>query len=61
MTKSILGALKLVVISEAGPIPAVPQLIDENKVFMANGPMTAGAKLMFDELQRWAVALKTMR
>jgi NAD(P)H-dependent FMN reductase len=61
MAKQILGALKLVSIPESVPIPMVAQFIDENRNFTANEPMIAGTKLMLDELERWAAALKTMR
>lgn len=43
------------------PIPMVTQFIGEDKVFRPNEPMSKGTKAMFDELHRWAVALKAMR
>lgn len=61
MTKQILGALRLVSIPESVVIPMVGQFIDKDATFSANEPMVAGAKLMLDELLRWAAALKTMR
>jgi NAD(P)H-dependent FMN reductase len=59
--RQILGALRLVSIPECVPVPMVAQFIDENRKFTPNEPMIAGSKLMLDELERWAAALKTMR
>jgi NAD(P)H-dependent FMN reductase len=61
MTKQILGALKVVAIAESVPIPMVAQFIDDSQTFTPNEPMIAGTKLMLNELERWAAALKTMR
>ncbi len=60
-TKSIITALKMMPIPEAVPVPLVAQFLDSEKNFTANEPMEAGAKLMLNELAKWAVALKTMR
>ena len=43
------------------PIPMVTQFIGEDKIFRPNEPMSKGTKAMFDELHKWAVALKAMR
>ena len=59
--KQLLTALKVVTIPEAVPIPNYPQFIDADGVFQPNELITAGAKTMLDELDRWSGALKALR
>jgi hypothetical protein len=42
-------------------VPFFPQHIGEDGVFRPNQQIQDGAKLMLDELHRWAEALKTLR
>ena len=60
--KQLLTSLKVVTIPEAVPIPNYPQFIDaDDGVFQPNELITAGAKTMLDELDRWNGALKMLR
>lgn len=43
------------------PVPFFPQFINDEQVFAPNQAMTDGAKLMLDELAKWAAALKPLR
>ncbi|EYD78245.1 NADPH-dependent FMN reductase [Rubellimicrobium mesophilum DSM 19309] len=46
---------------QAVPVPFVPQHLAEDGAFRATPPMQDGARLLLDELHKWAVALKTLR
>ena len=59
--KPVLLAVKAVPLAEAVPIPFVQQFLDDDQVLMPNELMENSAKLMFDELGRWAEALRTLR
>ncbi len=58
--KLILPTLKLMPIPEGVPVPFVANMIEDD-TFQPNEPIEQGAKLMLDELLRWAEALKPMR
>jgi hypothetical protein len=60
MEKQTLTTLKVVPIVEAVVIPMVAQSIADGR-FNGNELQTQAAKVMLDELLRWAVALKTLR
>lgn len=60
-TRSLLSSVKIMPIPEGVPVPMFTQYIDDEGVFRPTDPIAAGAKLMLDELHRWAVALKPMR
>ena len=57
----MLTTLKVMPIPEGVPIPLVSQLLDEQKGLVPTQPVTDGAKLMLDELAKWASALAPMR
>lgn len=61
MTKMTLNTLRMVPIFEAVVIPWFSKQIDENKVFTPNDIQRDAARMMLDELQRWAEALKPLR
>jgi NAD(P)H-dependent FMN reductase len=60
MEKQTLTTLKVVPIVEAVVIPMVAQSIADGR-FNGNELQTQAAKVMLDELLRWAAALKTLR
>ncbi len=59
--KLLLTALRVMPLPEGVGIPNFAQFFDANKKFLPNDLVTAGAKLMLDELARWAGPLKQMR
>lgn len=61
MEKPILTTLKIMPIPEAVAIPGFAQYLDENRNFNPTELMTDGAKVMLDELHRWAEALRPLR
>ncbi|MCC6807005.1 MAG: NAD(P)H-dependent oxidoreductase [Deltaproteobacteria bacterium] len=62
MTKQIMTTLKMAPIYEAVNIPFVQKLLTPDGItFQTNESYDNAAKLLLDELHRWAVALKTMR
>ena len=58
--KPLLNTVKVVPIPEGVPVPNYPQLLVDGE-FKPNDLITAGAKTMLDELDRWAGALKALR
>ena len=60
MEKQTLTTLKVVPIVEAVVIPMAAQSIAHGR-FSSNELQTQAAKVMLDELLRWAAALKTLR
>lgn len=60
-TRSLLSSLRVMPIPEGVPVPMFTQYIDDEDVFRPSEPIAAGAKVMLDELHRWAEALKPMR
>jgi NAD(P)H-dependent FMN reductase len=59
--KQLLTALRIMPIPEGVGIPNFTQFISAEKMFTPNDLVTAGARLMLDELSNWARALKPMR
>ena len=57
----MLTTLKVMPIPEGVPVPMVHSMLDEKEGFTPTEPIRDGAKLMLDELRRWAVALSAMR
>jgi len=43
------------------PIPFFPQFFVDSNVFRANEQVNQGARVMFNELHKWAVGLRHMR
>ena len=60
MAKQIVTALKMMPMAEGVAIPSVTSHV-ENGEFKATDGFTHSAKVLLDELHRWAVALRTMR
>lgn len=61
MTKTLLLALKMAPIYESVTIPFVGKLIGPDGAFLSSETFDNAAKLMLDELYRWADALKKLR
>lgn len=62
MLKLTLGALKMVPLNEAVPIPFFSQMIDKDTgTFKPTEAYDKGAVTMLDELKRWDTALATLR
>ena len=62
MLKLTLGALKMVPINEAVPIPFFSQMMDkETGAFKPTEAYDKGAATMLDDLKRWDAALTTLR
>ena len=57
----LLTTLRIMPIPESVPVPLVSQLLDSERGFLPNEAISGGAKLMLDELHRWAEALAPMR
>ncbi|HWK14167.1 MAG TPA: NADPH-dependent FMN reductase [Rhizobiaceae bacterium] len=58
--KSLLTTLRIMPIPEGVPVPMVAQFLGDDG-FTPSQPIGDGAKLMLDELHRWAGALAPMR
>ena len=61
VTKQLLTTLKVMPMLEAVAIPNVGQHLDAEKNFSPNDFLASSADAMFDELYRWAKAMKPMR
>ncbi len=61
LLKPVLGALKMVPLSEGVHLPAFAKHIDEQGKFNGDEGLDKSANGMLDELNKWAVALKPMR
>ncbi len=61
MIKPVVTALKMVPVFDAVSIPFVMQFIDDEGEVQANEVMEKAAMAMLDELQRWVIALRTLR
>jgi len=61
LTKQMLTTLKVVPMLEAVAIPNVAQHLDAGQAFVPTEAHASAAGLMFDELYRWAVAIKPLR
>ena len=61
MEKLTLTTLKMVPIVEGVLVPMVAQFLDAEKKFQPSELHLASAKILLDELLRWAVALKPLR
>ncbi|MEO3386490.1 NADPH-dependent FMN reductase [Mesorhizobium sp. CAU 1741] len=53
--------LRMMPIPETVPVPLVHSMIDAEKGFVPSEAIAGGAKLMLDELHKWAQALAPMR
>ncbi|WP_112663917.1 NADPH-dependent FMN reductase [Microvirga flavescens] len=60
-TKSLVTTLKMMPIPEAVPLPMVFGHLDEDKSFKAEEIHRTSAKVMLDELYKWAEVLKPLR
>jgi len=58
--KLLFTAVKMMPMAEGVPIPMVTQHIGEDGVFRPTDVIADGAKLMLDELHKWAMALKPL-
>ena len=61
VAKQLVSTLKMMPMVEGVAVPMVATLIDEDKNFTSNELIDDSAKVMLDELHKWAVALKPMR
>lgn len=59
--KLLLTGLNMMPIQQGVPVPMFTQFIGDDGVFQPSDQIIAGAKLMLDELLKWAAALKPMR
>ncbi|MBR9765860.1 MAG: NAD(P)H-dependent oxidoreductase [Rhodobacteraceae bacterium] len=59
--RQLLGNLGMAAIPQGVPVPFFPDFIGEDGVFTPNDKMAEGTTLMFNELAKWAGALKTLR
>ncbi len=57
----LLTTLKMMPLPECVPVPMVMPMLDEDKGLNPTAPIIDGAKLMLDELTKWATALAPMR
>ncbi len=61
MEKLLVTTLKMMPMVEGVMVPMVAQRIDEREAFESNELIDKSAKVMLDELFKWAEALKPMR
>lgn len=61
MLKQVLTALKIMPLAESVTVPFFAKFINEDGIFVADEKLEKSAKDMLAELNRWAIALKTMR
>jgi NAD(P)H-dependent FMN reductase len=61
MLKGVITALSMMPLSEAVHIPAFTKHMDDSGKFNGEPGLDKSADIMLNELNRWAVALKTMR
>src|SRR5690606_9147303 len=61
ISKQLVTTLKMMPMVEGVAVPMVHSLLDDNKNFQSNELIDDSAKVLLDELHKWAVALKTMR
>ena len=59
--RRLLSNVGVMAIPQVVPVPFFPEFIDDDGVFSPNNKMSEGATLMFDELAKWASALKPVR
>lgn len=57
----LLGNLKMHAIAQVVPVPMFPQFLNEDGTFRPNEPIVDGTRGLFDELHKWATALKPVR
>lgn len=59
--RQLLGNVNIMALPASVPIPFFPQFIGDDNVFHPNEQISQGATVMFNELHKWAVGLKSMR
>ena len=59
--RRLLSNVGVMAIPQVVPVPFFAEFIDDDGVFSPNDKMSEGATLMFDELAKWASALKPVR
>ncbi|MRX49741.1 NADPH-dependent FMN reductase [Paracoccus sp. S-4012] len=59
--RQLLGNVNVHALPQTVPVPFFPQHMDEDGVFGPAKEVQDGARLMLDELHKWAGALKTLR
>lgn len=59
--RQLLGNVNVHALPQVVPVPFVTQFVDKEGVFRPNELIQDGAKVMLDELHKWASALKTLR
>jgi NAD(P)H-dependent FMN reductase len=61
LEKQLVTTLKMMPMVEGVAIPMVAQSLDAQTGFKSNASVESAAKMMLDELHKWAQALKPMR
>ncbi|HEY2316387.1 MAG TPA: NAD(P)H-dependent oxidoreductase [Streptosporangiaceae bacterium] len=61
MLKQVVGALKMVPMTDAVNIPFVQQFLDEQRVLQPNDIMESAATALIAELARWTSAMQSLR
>ena len=61
MLKQVVGALKMVPMTDAVNIPFVQQFLDERRVVQPNDIMESAATALIAELARWTSAMQSLR
>lgn len=59
--RQLLGNVNVHALPQSVPVPFFAQHIGEDGVFRPGQPVQDGARLMLDELHKWAGALRTLR
>ncbi len=61
MIKQVVTTLKMMPLPEAVAIPFVNQYLDDEQRFQPTESMENSLEMMFKELERWAIALESLR
>lgn len=61
LLKPVVNALKMVAMADNVNIPFIAKHVDEQNKFITDDTIDKSAKTMLGELQKWAVALRSMR
>lgn len=59
--RQLLGNVNVHALPQVVPVPMFSQFIGEDGIFRGNDVMNQGLTTQLDELQKWALALKTLR
>ncbi|TYC52795.1 NAD(P)H-dependent oxidoreductase [Rhodobacterales bacterium] len=59
--RDLLSTMQVMPLPQVVPVPFFPEFIDDDGKFTSNEKMEEGATTLFNELSKWATALKTLR